>query len=160
MKPKVTLEDGTHERFDRSKIFKSLTTVGMDPHSARMISEQIEPHPGITEHEIKVKVFRLLDDIDPAVSERYLRTKKVYIRTESLDAPGHVMVPRAVLEYLEIKSGDKVDIIHCDRNCTLRAHEMEDRDHSHNTVLLSHYDMEKMGLKNKTMIAICKHHDA
>ena len=160
MKAKVTLEDGTSESFDRSKIVESLATIGMDRHSAKMIAGHIEPHPGITEHEIKVKVFRLLDEIDPKLSERYLRTKKVHVSREAMDLIGHVMVPRMILDYLEMNSGDKMDIIHCDRNCTLKAHLISDSDHAHDTVLLSHFDMDRMGLKNKALVAICKHYES
>lgn len=159
MRQTVTLEDGTSEKFDRSKIVESLITVGMDRHSAKMIAGQIEPHPGITEHEIKVKVFRLLDGIDTNLSERYLKTKKVHVGRETMDMIGHIMVPQQVLDYLEINSGDKVDVIHCDRNCALRVHVINNPDQAHDTVLLSHYDMERMGLKNKALIAICKHVD-
>ncbi|MDG6224231.1 MAG: hypothetical protein QCI82_01825 [Candidatus Thermoplasmatota archaeon] len=155
MSDRVTLEDGTQERFRRKKIVESLKTVGLDSDSSNMIADMIDPHPGITEHEIKVKVFRLLDDMDQKIAERYLKTKKVHIQKEPMGYTGHVMIPKVVMDYLELRSGDMVDIIHCDKNCKLRAHQIDARDNDR--ILVSPLDLEAMGIKNRSPIAICKH---
>ena len=159
MRVKVRLEDGTQEKFDRGKIVESLETVGLDRHTSKMIADQIIPHEGMTEHEIKVKVFRILDDIDPRFSDKYLRTKKVYIQKEQMDVIGNALLPRVVMEYLDLRNGEKVDIIHCEKNCTLKAFQIDDPEHAHDRVVVSHYDMDRMGLKPRSQIAICKHMD-
>jgi hypothetical protein len=150
-------EDGTHEKFHRSYIVESLETIGMDHKTAKTIAERIEPHKGISEHEIKVSVFKILDEMDSKLADEYLVTKKVYVKSESFQVDGAVLVPKLLMEYLDLHSNDKVDVIHCHKRVTLRAHERSESEKQLNVIYMSEHDMKKLDSKNRSLVAICKH---
>jgi hypothetical protein len=158
MSIKVKLEDGEMEKFHRSYIVESLEAVGLDHHNAKEISKTIGKRDGMTEHDIKVKVYQKLDEIDSEIAERYLKTKKVRVKIESMQVMGHVMVPEFLMTFLELKHGDKIDIIHGEENQVLRVSGLH-IDEEHNVILLSERDMKKLNVKEKGQVAICKHHE-
>ncbi len=157
MSIKVRKEDGSEEKFHRSYIVESLETVGLDHKVAKDIANQIEVHKGISEHEIKVKIFKILDEMDPKIADEYLVTKKVYVKSESFEVDGVVLVPKRLMEYLDLRNNDKTDLIHCHDRLTLRAHEKVGSDKEMNVVYLSHHDMKKIETKDRSLVAICKH---
>ena len=154
---KVRMENGSLEKFHRSYIIESLETIGMDHDEAKSIAKMIEPHKEMTQHEIKVKVFKFLDEMNHEMADTYLVTKKVHVKHGSFQVDGEALLPNSVMEYLDLQNGNKIDIIHCTKNCTLRAHQSN---HSHDDgdiVFLSDHDMKKIDVKDKNLVAICKH---
>jgi len=154
---KVRMENGSLEKFHRSYIVESLQTLGMDRDSARLIAEQIPGDKDITEHEIKARIFRMLDEMDSSLAEKYLVTKKVHVKSESFQIKGNLLVPIKIMEYLGLRSGDKVSVIHCKDNCILRAYEKSNSDHEHDVVFMSPDDMKNIEIKKGNQVAICKY---
>jgi hypothetical protein len=154
---KVRKEDGSLEKFHRSYIVESLETLGMDRDSAKLIAGQIPADKDITEHEIKARIFRMLDEMDPELAEKYLVTKKVHVKSESFQIRGNLLVPTKIMEYLELRNGDKVSVIHCKDNCVLRAYEKSNSDNEHDVVFMSPDDMKNIEIKKGKQVAICKH---
>lgn len=157
MSIKVRKEDGSDEKFHRSNIVESLETVGLDHKTAKGIANQIEVHKGISEHEIKVKIFEILDEMDPKIADQYLVTKKVYVKSESFEVDGAVLASKILMEYLDLYNNEKVDIIHCQNRLTIRVHEKVDSIKELNVIYMSHHDMEKIEIKERSLVAICKH---
>jgi hypothetical protein len=154
---KVRMENGSLEKFHRSYIMESLETIGMDHDEAKTISKMIEPHKDMTQHEIKVKVFKILDEMDHAMADKYLVTKKVHVKHGSFQVDGEALIPDSIMEYLDLQTGNKIDLIHCTSNCTLRAHQKDHSEDDGDVVFLSKHDMRKIEAKGKTLVAICKH---
>lgn len=161
MSVKVRLEDGTLEKFHKSYIIESLETIGVDHVSAKRIANEIEKHKGITEHEIKVKVFQKLDMVNREIADKYMSTKKVHVHSETMQVKGNVLLPEFLMEYLELKNGDKIDIIHGSLHTILRAYELKDMYHhqDHDLIFMSEEDMSEIQVKEKNQVAICKHHE-
>lgn len=159
MSIKVRKEDGTEEKFHRSYIVESLETLGMDHKTAKNVASQIEAHKWISEHEIKVKVFKILDEMDPKLADQYLVTKKVYVKHETFQVDGEVLVPKTLMDYLDLRNGDKVDVIHCHNRDTYRAHEKSVEKKELNVVYMGKHDMKKLDVKDRSLVAICKHEE-
>jgi hypothetical protein len=151
------MENGSLEKFHRSYIMESLETIGMDHDEAKSISKMIEPHKEMTQHEIKVKVFKILDEMNHDLADRYLITKKVHVKHGSFQVDGEALLPSSIMDYLDLQTGNKIDLIHCSTNCTLRAHQKNDSEKDGDVVYLSDHDMKKIEVKGKTLVAICKH---
>lgn len=154
---KVRMENGSLEKFNRSYIVESLETIGMDHEEAKNIAKLVKPHKEMTQHEIKVKVFKFLDEMDHALADKYLVTKKVHVKHGSFQVDGEALLPGSVMKYLDLQTGNKIDLIHCTDNCTLRAHERNHSEDDGDIVFLSEHDMKKITAKEKTLVAICKH---
>jgi hypothetical protein len=160
MTVRIRLEDGSDDKFRRSDIIESLETVGLDRKRAKMIASEVEKHKGITEHEIKVKIFQKLDSIDSMLADNYMKTKKVHISNESLGIKDHALIPGFLMEYLDIKTGDKIDVIHGDRKLIMAARGIDDSYHKnlhHDQIFLSQRDMKDLKVKQHSRVAICKH---
>ena len=157
---KVKLEDGSMEKFHKAYIIESLETVGLDHKSAKKIANEVEKHKGMTEHEIKVKIFQKLDMIDKEMANRYMETKKVHVKSEALQVMGNVLLPEFLMSYQELRSGEQIDVIHGDKNVVLRAYEMKDihNHQDHNVIFMSDRDMGQIGINGNNQVGICKHH--
>jgi hypothetical protein len=159
MSVKVRLEDGSMEKFSKSNIIESLETIGLDHKSAKKIANEIEKHKGISEHEIKIKIFQILDSMDSEIADKYMKTKKVFVKSESMPVEGSVLIPEFLMDYLQLRYGDNIDLFHNEKSCILRSYGMKDIYHhqEHNTIFLSERDMIKMDIKENHQVAICKH---
>lgn len=157
---KVRLEDGTEEKFSRSNIIGSLEAVGLDHKTAKQIAGNVEKHLGITEHEIKVKIFEKLDSIDSMIADDYMRTKKVHVNSETFGVKDNALLPGFLMEYLDLRNGDKVDVIHGDKRIIVHAFQVDDKYHSnahHDMIFLSKANIKEMKIKDKALVAVCKH---
>lgn len=160
MTVRIRLEDGSDDKFRRSDIIESLETVGLDHRRAKMIAGEVEKHRGITEHEIKVKIFQKLDSIDSMLADDYMKTKKVHVSNESLGIKNSALLPQFLMEYLDIKNGDKIDVIHGDHRVVMTARRIDDNYHKnlhHDQIFLSDRDMKDLKVKGHSRVAICKH---
>ena len=159
MSVKVKLEDGSEEKYHKGYIIESLETIGLDHATAKKIANEVEKHRGISEHEIKVKIFRILDSIDCNLADQYMRTKKVRVRSETMEIKGNALLPEFLMEYLGLRNGDEIDIIHGNSSSIIRAYGMTDTYHhqDHNSILMSHNDMKNIGVREQHQVAICKH---
>jgi hypothetical protein len=157
----VKLEDGSLEKFHKSYIIESLEAIGVDHISAKRIANEIKKHKGMTEHEIKVAVFKKLDMVNSEIANKYLSTKKVHVKSDASHVKGNVLLPEFLMSYLELKNGDKIDICHVFKHITLRAYELKDVDNhqSHDLIFMSEDDMKLIDVKEKHQVAICKHHE-
>ncbi len=162
MSVKVKLEDGEMERFHRSYIVGSLETVGLDHITAKGIAKDIEKHKGMTEHDIKIKIFQKLDEIDPKIATKYKDTKKVRVSSESMQADGNALIPEFLMSYLELRNGDKIDVFHGNKNSLVRVNGLKDMYHhqDHNMIFLSDRDMKDIDIKERSLVAICKHQES
>jgi len=158
----VKLEDGTLEKFHKSNIVDSLEAIGVDHISAKRIANEIKKHKGMSEHEIKVQVFQKLDMVNKEVANVYLATKKVHVKSETMKVKGHALLPEFLMSYLELRSGDKLDIIHGHKHIVLRSYELKDvyQHQDHDMIFMSEDDMNQIEAKEKDQVAICKHHEA
>ena len=161
MSVKVKLEDGTLEKFHKSYIIESLETIGVDHKSAKKIASEIEKHKGITEHEIKVKIFQKLETMNKEFADKYMSTKKVHVKSEALQVTGNVLLPEFLMTYLELRYGDKIDVIHGYNNSVLRAYGLKNIYHhqDNDIIFMSEKDMNKIEIVEKNQVAICKHHE-
>lgn len=157
MSYKVRMENGSLEKFHMSYIIESLETIGMDHEDAKEIAKMVEPHKEMTQHEIKVKVFKFLDKMDHELADKYLVTKKVHVRSESFQVVGEALLPRSVMDYLDLDNGNKISVIHCRKNCVLRAHHTTSPKNDGDIVYLSEHDMKNIDVKGRSLVAICKH---
>jgi hypothetical protein len=159
MSIKVKLEDGTDEKFHKKYIVESLEAIGLDHDNAKQIAKAVEKHKGISEHEIKVKVFDQLDKLDPVLADRYMRTKKVIVKSEASEVDGNALLPEFLMEYFELRNGDEIDVFHGNNFRTLRAIGMKDIYHhqDHNSIFISHKDMKMISAKENHQVAMCKH---
>jgi hypothetical protein len=155
----VKKEDGSYEKFHRNMIKESLEAVGVDSKTAKMLSKGIQEHKGITEHEIKSRIFDELDRIDPELADRYYVTKKVHVRKEHVQVDGSALLSQYLMDYLDLGRGEKMDVFHCDKDCTLRAYPIQFEHDDHETIFLSQHDIEKMSIKKRDQVAICKHRE-
>ncbi|MGA1822499.1 MAG: hypothetical protein ACMUIG_08225 [Thermoplasmatota archaeon] len=157
MSVRVRKEDGTVEKFQRSKIVESLETMGLDHKTAKRIAKEVHEHDWISEHEIKVKVFGKLDQIDSRIADEYFSTHKVHVKSETMQMEGNVLIPDNLMDLLEIRVGDKMDMIHHEKHAVLRAYRIGAAKNDHDFIYMSEKDMRKMNIRNKDQVAICKH---
>jgi hypothetical protein len=156
----IRKDDGNLERFHRHDIVESLVSIGLEHKEAKEIAKKIKKHNGMTEHEIKVKIFDLLEEIDPNLADMYFRTKKVLVKHDLSRIPGYVLMPQYLMDYLDLQRGSKVDVIHTKTNGYLRAIDFHLVDEDHDTVFMSEQDMSKLDIKDGEMVAICKHNES
>ena len=71
--------------------------MGLDHDIAKKIASTIKKHKGISEHEIKVQIFQQLDAIDKEIADKYMSTKKVHVKKESLQVDGNVLLPEFLM---------------------------------------------------------------
>jgi hypothetical protein len=154
---KVRMENGSLEKFHRSYIIESLETIGMDHEEAKSVAKMVKPHKEMTQHEIKVRVFKFLDEMNHELADKYLTTKKVHVKHGAFQVDGEALLPNSVMEYLDLQTGNKIDILHCHSNCTLRAHQKNNSEDDGDVVFLSEHDMKKIDVKDRKLVAICKH---
>ncbi|MFW3146936.1 MAG: hypothetical protein ACMUIE_09015 [Thermoplasmatota archaeon] len=155
----VNKEDGSYQKFDRSKIVESLVAVGVDHKTAKKMAKEIHEHHGISEHEIKSKLFEMLDKLDPAIADRFYMTKKVHVRSDTMEVEGNALLSDFLMDYLDMRRGEKLDLFHLDKKCTLRAYPMRFEHDDHETVFLSHGDIHRMDIGKHDQVAICKHRE-
>ena len=91
----------------------------------------------------------------------YMTTKKVHVKSESMQMKGRVLLPEFLMEYLQLRNGDKVDVIHTFKNAVLHAYELKDVYHhqDHDIIFMSEDDLKTIDAKEKDQVAICKHHE-
>ncbi len=149
------------EKFHKAYIVESLETMGVDRASAKNMASEIEKHKGMTEHEIKVKIFQKLNTVNMDLANKYMSTKKVHVKSEAMQVKGNVLLPEFIMTYIKIRNGDKIDVIHGYNNSVLRAYELKDIYHhqDHDIIFMSEKDMNQMEIKEKNQVAICKHHE-
>lgn len=157
MTVRVRREDGSVEKFQRSRIVESLETMGLDHKAAKRIAKEVHEHDWISEHEIKVKVFSKLDQIDSKMADEYFTTHKVHVKSETMQIAGNVLIPDHLMDLLEIRIGDKTDIIHHEKHEVMRAYRIESGKKDHDIIYMSDMDMKKINVKNHDQVAICKH---
>jgi len=157
MSVRVRKEDGSVEKFQRSKIIESLETMGLDHNIAKRIAKEVHEHDWISEHEIKVKVFSKLDQIDQGIADDYFTTHKVHVKSESISIAGNVLLPDHLMTLLDLRVGDKMDMIHHETHAVMRAYRIDSNKKDHDFIYISDADMKKMNIKNRDQVAICKH---
>ncbi|MGA1793391.1 MAG: ATP cone domain-containing protein [Thermoplasmatota archaeon] len=155
----VTKEDGSFEKFKRSNIVQSLEAMGVDHKKAKELAKQVVEKQRMTEHEIKFMIFEMLDKIDPELADRYYMTKKVHVHNESMQVTGNALLSDFLMEYLDLRQGDRMDIFHGDKKTIMRAYELHFKHDDHETIFMSDHDMKLMDIRKGDQVGICKHHE-
>ncbi|MEA3558045.1 MAG: hypothetical protein U9R75_02215 [Candidatus Thermoplasmatota archaeon] len=155
----VTKEDGSFEKFNRSRMVESLEAIGVDRKTAKKISKGIDEHPRISVHEIKNKIFEVLDGIDPKLADRYYMTKKVHVKSKHVQTDGSAFLSEFLMEFIGVGRGEKLDLFHYDRDFTLRAYPLQFDHDDHETIFMSDHDRKIMNIKNGDQVGICKHRE-
>lgn len=155
----IRKEDGSYEKFHRHMIVESLEAVGLDRKTAKRLAKGIDEHPGLSEHEIKSRLFEELDKIDPMLADRYYMTKKVHVKSEHVQIDGSALLSDYLMEYLDLSRGGKMDLFHRDMDCTLRVYPLHFDHDDHETIFMSDHDIKRMNIKRGEQVAICRHRE-
>ncbi|MGA1872881.1 MAG: hypothetical protein ACMUHY_04355 [Thermoplasmatota archaeon] len=156
----VTKEDGSYEKFKRANIVHSLEAMGVDHKTAKKLAKEVHEKQRMTEHEIKYTIFNLLDNIDPALADRYYMTKKVHVRDEATRVDGSALLSDFLMGYLDIRPGEKMDVFHGEKKSVMRAYEVHFAHDDHDTIFMSEHDMRSMDIRRGDQVGICKHRES
>ncbi len=107
----VTKADGRTEPFDRAKIVRSLTEVGVDLATAREISNAVRERDGMPTEGIRRAVSSELRARDPALAARYDAARTMSLRVNPRAARGTVCVSDDLMAELGVQAGQSVEVV-------------------------------------------------
>ena len=153
----VVKEDGAIKKFRRSNIIESLEAIGVERKTAKELAKKVHEKQKIREHEIKFMVFGMLDEIDPTLADRYYMTTKVHVKNDASQVSGNALLSNFLMEYLDLRPGDKIDVFHGNKRSTIRSYRIQSPHDDHETILMSASDMKSMDIRSGDQAGICKH---
>jgi len=106
----VTKEDGRTEPFDRAKIVRSLTDLGVDLSTAREVADAVREREGMSSDHIRRTVSSELRARDAALAARYDATRTMPLRVDPRAARGTVCVSDDLMSQLGVMVGQSVEV--------------------------------------------------
>jgi len=140
----------TQEEFNRTKLEQSIIRAGATEETAKEVASKIDPTTVKTTDEVRNLVVEELRKTEPAIAERYERTRSLAARKAVEAAIGTVRLHAETMKALRANPGDSIIVEHGGNTHTLRAEpaSVERREiHLHET------DLEKLGATEGTRLA-------
>ena len=107
----VTRADGSTEPFDRGKIVRSLTDVGLDRSTALEVASSVRERDAMSTDEIRRSVSSELRARDPALAARYDSARTMPLRVDPRAARGSVCVSDDLMAELGVQAGQSVEVV-------------------------------------------------
>ena len=108
----VKKRDGTTERFDRSKLERSIRSAGADEKAAKEIAKKIREREGITTSEIRETILKELEKVNRRAAETYRSTRRLAARKAVEAAKGTARLGEETMKRLNIQAGQRIEVSH------------------------------------------------
>jgi hypothetical protein len=100
--------DGRHEKYDPTKLARSLTRAGVAPYMLAGILDSVAPNPDEDTGSLRADVESELECWQPTAARRYAQTRRVYAFGSEVVVRGSVVLDPEALVRLGVKPGDFV----------------------------------------------------
>jgi anaerobic ribonucleoside-triphosphate reductase len=117
----VKKRDGRSEKFDRSKIERSIRASGLDEKAAKEVAKMVPEREGITSDEIRKTVSRELRKRDTKVADRYDVTRRLAAKKAVEAAKGSAHLTEDAMKGMNLQPGDTVELLHGENRRTVKV---------------------------------------
>ena len=143
--------DGRTEKYDRSKIERSIRASGSDEKTAKEVARAITEREGTTSEEIRRTVSKELRRRSPEVADRYDETRRLAAKKAVEAAKGAAHMSEDAMRGMNIKKGDTIELVHGEKRHTVRV---EKAITGKRSIHLNESDLRNLGASEGTRITV------
>lgn len=147
----VRKRSGETEKFDKTKLERSLRKVRVDEKTAIDIINRVSEKELNTTEEIRKTVAEELRKTDAKAAERYEDTRRLAARAAVDAAKGIARMTEDTMNRLNLEAGDTIDLCHEDHKHTVKA---ERAAMGLKEIRLNEEDLKALGVTDGTSIAV------
>lgn len=147
----VRKKDGRTEKFDRSKIERSIRASGSDEKTAKEVARMVPEKEETTSEEIRKTVSREVRKRDPKVADRYDITRRLAAKKAVDAARGSANLTEDVMRGMNLKRGDTIEVLHGEKRHTVKVEKTITGERS---IHLNESDLKTLGASEGTRITV------
>ena len=147
----VKKRSGETEKFDKTKLERSLRKTKVDEQKAKDITNRISEKEMNTTNEIRSMVVEELRKIDTETAMRYENTRRLAAKAAIDAAKGIAQLTEETMNRLNLKVGDTINLCHEDHKHTVKA---EKATVGAKEIRLHEEDLKSLGITDGTSIAV------
>jgi plastocyanin len=147
----VKKRSGEIEKFDKTKLERSLRKTRVDEQKAIDITNRISEKEMNTTNEIRNMVVEELRKIDTETAMRYENTRRLAARAAIDAAKGIAQLTEETMNKLNLEVGDTINLCHEDHKHTVKA---EKATVGAKEIRLHEEDLKSLGITDGTSIAV------
>lgn len=149
---KIQKANGSLEEFSRAKLESSLVMSGASKETAKKVSSSVKPLEGMKSAELRRSVAAELTKESASLSSAYSSTKRASTRVVAELASGVARMSDEQMAALGLKAGSKATLLFEGKSLEVKVERAAGA--AHRDVMLSKADLQKLGAREGSRIAV------
>jgi hypothetical protein len=147
----INKKNGKVEKFDRSKIERSLKRVKVDEKTTKEIASKIIPKENMTTDEIRRTVVKELRRVNEKAAKQYENSRRLNVKRSIKAASGIVQLNKETMTMLNLRGGDTIKVNHLDKRMSFKV---EQGTLGQNEINLNESDLRNIGASDGIRILV------